>query len=94
MVHHSSRHSGRRGAPIRNLTELKKIPGSPHSRRPGMTFGSAQQDVDGRVNSGHDDGGSAMNSLVIARSDSDEAIQPALAARYELDCFASLAMTM
>jgi hypothetical protein len=56
MVHHSSRHSGRRGAPIRNLTELKKIPGSPHSRRPGMAFGSAQQDVDGRVNSGHDDG--------------------------------------
>jgi len=39
-------------------------------------------------------GGAAMNSLVIARSDSDEAIQPALAARYELDCFASLAMTM
>jgi len=34
-----------------------------------------------------------MKLSVIARGVSSEAIQPALAARYDLDCFASLAMT-
>ena len=34
------RHSGQRafGALIRNLAKLKKSPGSPHARRPGMTW--------------------------------------------------------
>jgi hypothetical protein len=34
-----TRHSGQRAALIRNLAGLKKIPGSPLARRPGMTAG-------------------------------------------------------